>query len=66
MKNWLSTWDKERCLATMKIQTIIFQSRGDLLSLSTINSIADYYCGGFSNDSEFDIVFEGLGYRMNF
>ena len=33
-------------LSATQIQTAVFQSSGNLLSLSTINSITDYYSNG--------------------
>ena len=52
-------------LSGTQIQTAVFQSSGNLLSLSTINSITDYYSNGIINDYEFDGVFEGRGSDIN-
>ena len=52
-------------LSATQIQTAGFQSSGNLLSLSTINSIIDYYSNGIINDHEFDGVFEGRGSSVN-
>ena len=52
-------------LSATQIQTAGFQSSGNLLSLSTINSIIDYYSNGIINDHEFDGVFEGRGSGVN-
>ena len=52
-------------LSVTQIQTAVFQSSGNLLSLSTINSIIDYYSNVIMNDYEFDGVFEGRGSEVN-
>ena len=41
-------------LSGTQIQIAVFQSSGNLLSLSTINSITDYYSNGIIND--YDIL----------
>ena len=43
----------------------MFQSSGNLLSLSTINSITNYFSKGIVNDAEFDGVFEGRSNDTN-
>ena len=53
-------------LSTIQIQTAVFQSSGNLLSLSaTINSITDDYSNDITNDYEFDDVFEGRRSGVN-
>ena len=52
-------------LSATQIQSAVFQSSGNLLSLSTINSITDYYNNGIIKDYEFDGVFEGRGSGVN-
>ena len=52
-------------LSATQIQTAVFQSSGNLLSLSTINSITDYYSNGIINNHEFNGVFEGRGSGVN-
>ena len=52
-------------LSAKQIQTAVFQSSGNLLSLSTINSITDYYSNGIINDHEIDAVFEGRESSVN-
>ena len=44
-------------LSSTQIQTAVFQSSRNLISLSTIKSIADYYSKGIVNDDEFDGIF---------
>ena len=44
-------------LSATQIQTAVFQSSGNLLSLSTINLITDYYSNGIINDHEFDALY---------
>ena len=55
-------WGK---LSATQIQTAIFQSSGNLLSLSTINNITQYYSDGIINDDEFDGLFEGREHGTN-
>ena len=52
-------------LSSTQIQTAVFQSSGDLLSLSTIYSITEYYSKDIINDDEFDGIFEGRGNDIN-
>ena len=48
-----------------KIPTAIFQRSGNLLSLSTINNITQYYSEGIINYDGFDGVFEGREHGTN-
>ena len=52
-------------LSATQIQTAVFQSSGNLLSLSTINSIMDYYSNGIINDHNFEGIFEGRETGVN-
>ena len=52
-------------LSTTQIQTAVFQSSDNLLLLSTINSITEYYSKGIINDNDFHDVFEGRGSGVN-
>ena len=52
-------------LSATQIQTTVFWSSVNLLSLSTINSITKYYSKGITNNNDFDGVFEGRGSGVN-
>jgi len=52
-------------LSATQIQTAIFQSSGNLLSLSTINNITQDYSEGIINDDEFDGLFKGREHGTN-
>ena len=52
-------------LPPTQIQTAVFQSSGNLLLLSTIDSKTDYYSNGIINEHEFDGVFEGRDSGVN-
>ena len=49
-----------------QIQTAVFQSSGNLLSLFSIDSFMEYCSNGIINDNDFDGVIEVRGSGVNF
>ena len=52
-------------LSSTQTQTAVFQSSGNISSLSSINAITEYYSKGIVNNDEFEYIYKGRGNDSN-